>query len=387
MKLRAFIKSTLKGIIRDLPTFIFVFAVFPIILSILYGYFQREMFNPPNEMKKIPIVIEDKDKSVLSASLKNFLTTNTMKNIIEISQKDWKYKLVIPKDYEECLKNSRECKISVIPKQDKSKTKEKILASIINKYHEELESQILIKEKISRNNISENEKQKLFNQINSEIYNVYKEKSIQNNIVTQNKGLTSYEYYSISIFSFMFIVLIISLSASYYAEKEAGIFKRILSTTLSKTQYFNYSIINCFITAVILNSIYVFGYRIMGLSFNRSIPLLLAIILLQSLLASVLSGLIIAFIKEKKTLNIISGAFVMLSVTVGGAFWPIDKTSNSVIKFLSNFSPNVLVIKTYKNYLLYNSFHSIKFYSTLFVVIAAVVYSISIFKVRVKWGE
>ncbi len=50
-----------------------------------------------------------------------------------------------------------------------------------------------------------------------------------------------------SILSFMFIVTVMSLCNRYYEEKKKGIFQRTLSTSISKIEYFNYSLVSWYI--------------------------------------------------------------------------------------------------------------------------------------------
>ncbi len=86
MRLKAFIKLTLKSIFRELPVMIFTFAIFPIVISLLYGYFQKDMFNPKNEIDRIAIYVEDKDNSKLSNEFIKFLGSNELKKFIDIKK-------------------------------------------------------------------------------------------------------------------------------------------------------------------------------------------------------------------------------------------------------------------------------------------------------------
>ncbi|MCS4464524.1 hypothetical protein JTT01_12065 [Clostridium botulinum] len=86
MRLKAFIKLTLKSVFRELPVMIFTFAIFPIVISLLYGYFQKDMFNPKNEIDRIAIYVEDKDNSKLSNEFIKFLGSNELKKFIDIKK-------------------------------------------------------------------------------------------------------------------------------------------------------------------------------------------------------------------------------------------------------------------------------------------------------------
>lgn len=73
--------------------------------------------------------------------------------------------------------------------------------------------------------ISKERKDLLVKEISKDITKIYKKDAIRNSIVKSTRNLTSFEYYSVSILSFMFIVTIITLCNGYYEEKRKGIFK------------------------------------------------------------------------------------------------------------------------------------------------------------------
>lgn len=95
--------------------------------------------------------------------------------------------------------------------------------------------------------ISKERKDLLVKEISKDITKIYKKDAIRNSIVKSTRNLISFEYYSVSILSFMFIVTIITLCNGYYEEKRKGIFQRTLSTSISKVQYFNYSLVSWYI--------------------------------------------------------------------------------------------------------------------------------------------
>ncbi len=66
------------------------------------------MLLPPsveNPIMKISIV--DEDNTIQSENLISFLNSEEMGKIIEIDSEDYKYKLIIPKGYEESLSNKK----------------------------------------------------------------------------------------------------------------------------------------------------------------------------------------------------------------------------------------------------------------------------------------
>ncbi|MBU5484726.1 ABC transporter permease [Clostridium sp. MSJ-11] len=379
MKLKAYIKITLKGIIKELPMMLFVFAVFPIFLSCLYGYFQKDVFNISNEMSKVTISIVDEDNSNASKGLIDFLQGEELKKIIKVEEEDKSdMNVKIPLGYEESLLNLKENEIKIDQKDKKKLSSFKIVTILIDKYNQDIQQGVVIKNKLGEEKLKD---------INSKISELYEENVIENNIIKTENNLTSFEYYSVSIMSFIIIYTIISLVAGYYTERENGVFNRIMSTSLSKVQYFNYNLVTFFMFAMIMNFIYVMTYRVFNISFKGSLGLLMVLLTLTSILEAVVAGLVIAFIKSKKTATHLLNGLVIVSCFFGGVFLPIDKMNNSFMSFIGKFMPNRLIIKSYNNYLLNNSLNDLYPYIFMFAASAAVLYIVSLLKVKLKWGE
>ncbi|ENK1243389.1 ABC transporter permease [Clostridium botulinum] len=392
MRLKAFIKLTLRSVLRELPIMIFTFAIFPIVLSSLYGYFQKDMFNPKNEIDKIAIYIEDRDNSKLSNEFIKFLGSNELNEFIDIKKSKEKAieEVIIPKGYEKGIIGDKEIIIKISERKKDKEVVSKILKELIDNYTREVKNNFTIENNINKMDISKEKKELLLKETSEDITRIYKKDAIKNSIVKSTRNLTSYEYYSVSILSFMFIVTIILLCNRYYEDKRKGIFQRTLSTSISKVQYFNYSLVSWYIFAVLFNSIYILSYRLLGLSFKGNIGLLLLIILAKSFLEVALSSIVISFFKEQKMATIFLNTIVIISVSLGGVFYPLEKVINSfnkIFRIISDFAPNVLIIKTYKSFLIYNSFEAIKYYLIIFIIISIILYSISFLKVSIKWGD
>ncbi|NFN86855.1 ABC transporter permease [Clostridium sporogenes] len=392
MRLKAFIKLTLKSVLRELPIMIFTFAIFPIVLSSLYGYFQKDMFNPKNEIDKIVIYIEDRDNSKLSNEFIKFLGSNELNEFIDIKKNKEKVieEVIIPKGYEKGIIGDKEVTIKISERKKDKEVVSKILKELTDNYTREVKNNFTIENNINKMDVSKEKKELLLKETSEDITRIYKKDTIKNSIVKSTRNLTSYEYYSVSILSFMFIVTIISLCNRYYEDKRKGIFQRTLSTNISKVQYFNYSLVSWYIFAVLFNSIYVLSYRLLGLSFKGNIGLLLLIVLTKSLLEVAISSVVIAFFKEQKMAAIFLNTVIVITVSLGGVFYPLEKVINSfnkIFRIISDFAPNVLIIKTYKSFLIYNSFEAIKYYLIIFIIISIILYSISFLKVSIKWGD
>lgn len=389
MKLKAFIKVMLKGLVREWKVTVFTFIIFPVVTSLLYGYFQEDLFTPENIMSKFYINIIDKDKSQTSIGLKELFNSESLKDFIVVTEDKEKLQaeVVIPKGYESALTDLKEEEIVVKQLTEKGEPAIVAVSSIIDKYNKAMQERILINDKIVKSSLSTEGKEELRMDIVEKFKSFQTEKSIKTNIYTEGKSLTSFQYYSISIFSFISLVLIGSLTTSYYTERENGLVKRYLAAPMSKIQFFNYTLISNFIFAFIVNSLYVMIYKVSNVSFQGAYGILILILIILSILEATLAGFLVAFFKDKRIGGVFMQAFILLSVSVGGAFFPVDKVGGKIIAVLSNIAPNTHIIKVFKAYMLENTMSSIFNPLMIMVIIAIMSYLISIIKVKVKWED
>jgi ABC-2 type transport system permease protein len=381
MKLFAYVKLTLIQSLRESGQLLLVFAIFPIAISAMLAYFQKDLFVPTTEVPKMIISISDEDKSKLSSNLVDFLSSESMKKLVEIKAATDKvdYELLIPKDYEEKFITEKKNTVTVRIKEGSSNSNGETLSNIIQRYSEDINIQLIINEKIKND--------EAISSIANNISKIYSTDTFISEIVQLKKNLSSYECFSVALLGFMFLMMITSLAASFYLEQENGMYQRVMSTAITKVQYYNYNLATCFIFALMLNFVYVFSYRLLGLSFKVSIPLLLLLILLQSLLATASTALVVAFLSKKNSSTIMT-VLMLLQVILGGGFIPFEQMGASkFIIQLSKFSPDALLSKSYKNLLLYDNFSSISFYCIAILIVSIVFYSIGILKINLKWGE
>lgn len=389
MRLKAFIKVMLKSIIREARVMVFMFIVFPVACSLLYGYFQKEMFKPENMMSKFYINIKDEDNSSTTKAFKELLKGEGLKDFIEITEDKevLQVEVVFPKGYEEKLLALKEGEITLTQLTPKGEFVATTLTSIIDKYNKAIQEGVIIEKKIGESSLSEEERLSLENEIKSKFIEYYSSKSIKTEIYTKGNNLTSFQYYSISIFSFTALILIQSLTGSYYAEKESGVLKRCLAAPMSKTQYFNYTLISNIVFAFIINLVYTLVFRIGGISYRGSLWLLVLIVAVISILQGAFAGFITAFFKDKRIGGLIITAMIMISVAVGGAFFPVDKVGNGIVKFLGGMAPNSQIIKVFKGYILENSINVVINPLVIMSLLSLMLYVLSFIKVRVKWEE
>lgn len=389
MKLRAFIKLTIKSMMKNILQLILTFSIFPIFLSLVLGYFQKDQFTPSVNMPIMSVYIVDEDNSIHSDNLKKFLSNDEVKDIIDIktNEQDAMYELRIPDGYGSDLLSSKESPVIINTKDKGSKNMGIMLGNIIDKYTEEVSQNLFIRKSIDNKDISSEEKEELFDTINNKLYQIYNINPIKNKIITSKKSLSSYEHFSVTFLSYMLILVIMSVVAGENQHKENGVYNRVMSTSITEVEYFKYNMITTYLYMVFLHFIYIFAYKVFGLSFQGPISILMLIILTHSLLTTALTGFVLEFLKKKIGLGLLN-IIMILQLITGIGYLPLQKVgSGSLEKVINNYAPDVLIAKTYRNYLVYNNLDSIKINLLSITLVSVVIFILSILKVKLKWGE
>ncbi len=389
MKLLAFLKVSIKGIIKEFPAFLLSYGVYPLVLALIMGYTQKDLFTPSINNPIMSVVIQDEDNTVQSKNLVDFISSEEMSKVITVKNsqdENFDYTIRIPQGYEDSLLGNSSTSVIVEAKEKASTTLGHILMSIIDKYNEEISQGLVIRRNIENMPISAEEKENLILEINNILLKAYATEPIKSNIHTVRKSLNSYEYYSITFLSFAFVIFLMAVVSSDALEKEKGIYHRVMSTSMTRVQYFNYGFASTYFTMIIASLLYVFAYRIAGLSFNGPLVLLLLIVLVQSLMITAAGSLISTIFKKKYGIPLLQ-TLLIAQMAFGGLLSPITKiNSNRIVGFLSKIKPDILISNTYRNYLLDGTIYSISSYLLIMLGISFILYVLSILAVQMKWG-
>jgi len=388
MKLFAFIKSAYKSTVKNFLPLLFTFSIFPIILGLITGYFNQHMFVPSVNMPIIPVKIVDEDRSEESRNLISFLESEKMKKVVEIREEgEEEYIITIPAGYEKSLLDNEKIPVKIDVSDNGSTRQGSILAEMIDKYNEERHFSLRIQQNIEGKFNTEREKQELYQNIYGKFSNIYANSLIENIIITTRKSLTSYEHFSITFQSYMLLVAILSLINGEYLIRENEIYSRIMAAPITETEYFNCNLVSSYIFVILFNLLYVLTYRLLGLSFTGSLSLLIIIVLVQSLLGTVLSALLSSFLDKRLALGIVN-ALIVIKLIIGVTYGPLSRIGDGVLaNIVDKYSPDALIVNTYRNYLIYGDFSSIKFGLLSMVLVSMVIYAISFVRFRRKRGE
>ncbi|HEY5560384.1 MAG TPA: ABC transporter permease [Clostridiaceae bacterium] len=384
LRIKATIKVSFKAIIAQWRVILLVYALFPLLLSIAMGSFQKSTFKPETTIDKINISIIDEDNSIGSQNFRELFENQSIKKLFNLT-KQGQYILTIPKGYENSISNLRQTTIKVDEKERTSRSNEIIIKSIISQYGKSLTELITISSKIEKLNLQD--KAKILNQVSEELNRVSSETSLKTIIMKGERTLTSFENQAASMMTYMLFMIVLGCVAGYHLDKENGCYKRLNSTPITKAAFFNLDLLLFFIASFTYGLIYILTFRVAGLAFKEVNPLIiLAILISQSLLITALSGLIIAFLKKQSS-TIVIIIFMYSEIIFGGAFIPVKEVANDLFTKLSRFSPGTVISGAYKNCILFNSFDKIAPYLVIMVIVSIALYTISILKVKIRWEE
>lgn len=384
MRIKATIITCLKGTIVSWKQVLLMYCIFPIILSVGLGYFQKDSFKTESEIDKINITIVDKDDSSSSHVFRELFKANEMQKLFNVT-KDGDYLITIPENYENKLMNFKDVTITVDEKERVSRDNELIIKNIIEQYGKNVTENLIVGNKIE--NLDVADKDNLYNNIVKQINDFSKENSLKINMVRGKKILSSYENQAASLITFMITIMAMGCVGSYYLEKENGTFKRLMSTPITKEIFFNLELLCFFIYSFILGAVYILTFAFSGLAFRDVNPLYLFMILIgQSLIVTTLSGLIVTFLGKKNS-NLLMILILYFQILFGGAFIPLKGITNKVFIILSEFSPGNIISQVYRSSILFNSFEKLWRDLAIMIMVSAFLYIISIIKVKIRWEE
>lgn len=265
MKLLYYTKTTLKGMVSNAAITVISFILFPVLLAGFMGFFQNSLHENPLKLNTLKISIVDNDNSNMSKNLVLFLESDEMKELIEVNPKDNVVEIVIPKGYGESVLSLEKNEIKINKLEEGLTNSTNTLKTILDKYHQSLYVSLSGGSTEALNNITG--------------------KSVIENInINVSKTSSSYEVLSSSMTAFVISMLIFSLIQGNYTETSRSIDRRIVSTPISKNQYFYYDSFALLIYSAIIVSGYVFFFRIAGISFRGKLFPLIVLILISAML-------------------------------------------------------------------------------------------------------
>jgi len=386
MKLIAFIKLTLVGIKRSIFQNILMFSFLPLLLGLGTAYITQDDFNVKNNIPVIKLTIEDKDNSQLSKAVGDYLKSENMKSVLKISE-EGDVTIVIPKGYEEALVSLKKTEIRIEEGEDFSRTKLLIVNNILNSFSEGLSETLIMNDKIFKMDMSNEEKQQLMNEVNESFIKYEGKDAISSTIIKNKRSLSAHEFYSLSYLTYIFFIIVMTIAASNTLDETKGLVKRIKTLPLTKMQSLNYNLVGNYILSVVFILLYIFAYRILGLSFKVSIVPLIILILFHGLFLATAASLLELFANKRYTMKIFTSFFVIQFMTSLIPTETMGTNLGKIIQWIKYISPDFLISKTYKDLMIFNNLSSINVNMICIILISLILYLITAAAIHLKRSE
>ena len=357
MKLFYYTKTTLKGMVSNAAITVIYFILFPVLLAGIMGFFRNSFNENSLKLNTLKISIIDNDNSNMSKNLVSFLESDEMKELIEVNSKDNDVEIVIPKGYEESVLSLEKNEIKINKLEDGFTNSTNTLKTILDKYHQGLYISLSGGAIEALNNITG--------------------KSVIENInINASKTSSGYEVLSSSMIAFVISMLIFSLIQGNYAEVSRNIDRRIVSTPISKNEYFYYDSFALLIYSAIIVSGYVFFFRIAGISFTGNLFPLIVLILISAILIVSMSKFV--YVLFGALYGKVIGGLIFILPIIGMESFTGEGNALKVL------APTHYITKLFNVYNLDGSFNSNIKDLIFIVLLSAVLFGIAIIKVALS---
>lgn len=376
MKLTPYIKKGLTIFIKDIRMMAISFIILPLALALIYGNMQKGMFEgKSNEIDAVKVDFKYDETSEKGKILSEILSQQEVEKFIQMETAKAEYSVLISEDFKSAeIKGKDEEAVQFIMLKN-------FVTAIINNFNQ----LNVIQNSINGLELSQSQKSSLMNNVMAAYGSMGRETAIKEEIVEGYRTLNSTEYYTISIFSFTFLIMLVTLAGYFYKERKEGIVMRSLSTPSDKRNYFLGFIANAFLISLIISVVYIGINRVRGIAFTGNPIYLAIIILMQSILCAAVVGFIIAFIKKEVTANIVMNLVLVVPSMFGGVFFYNEIIDSKIVKRIMNLAPNTLIMNSYKDLAITESLRAVQGEILVMAVLSLVLLAVTLYKIEVKW--
>jgi ABC-type multidrug transport system permease subunit len=376
MKLIPYVKKGLKLFIKDIRMMVISFLILPMALAFIYSNMQKDMFEGKNhEIDVIRVDFQYNAGSEKGKILKEILSQKVIKEFIKQEKNAGEYTVTMDENFKNIeIKGKDEGSVQFVMLKN-------FVTELINNFNK-FE---VMQNSINSLNLSASEKGSLMSSVVASLNESNRELTIKEEIVEGYRTLGAIEYYTISIFSFTSLIMIVTLASYFYKEIKEGIVKRSLSTPNNKRNYFLGNIVTVFIISLLISVAYITINRVRGVAFLGNPIHIAAVILAQSLLCASLVGFVTAFIKKEMTANMLMNIIFIVPSMFGGVFFYDEIIDNKIMQSIMDLVPNALVLNAYKNLSITESFSAIQGEVLAMLILSIVFLASALVKIERKW--
>lgn len=378
MRLFPQIKVNISSFLKNGKIIIITFLVFPMMMAYIYGTMQKDLFSGKSSFKPITAEFKYDKTSKEGEVLSSILKESTVKNFIDTdSKEELKCEVSISKDF----------KSISIKKLKGTDTDIEMIKSFMKTFSESINQYTLIMDNVEKINMSPSAKGQLTKKLVDTMAQNNKASAIEERVLPGYKTLGAREYYTISMFSYTSIMLIMILVKAFYKNRKNGVVRRSFSTPNSKGSYLLGYLISSFMMAFVINVIYILINRILGIAFLENILLNIFLAFIQSILQAAVITALIAFIKSEQVVNALMTIMIIIPVIAGGVFFNGDLIEVKVLKVLSNFSPNSIILDFYKSLSITGNIIESETQIIIALILTLALVLVSFLRIKASWEE
>lgn len=387
MRILGYLIKDLRIVKKDILAHVLAYLIFPIAMSFFYGYFQDKIFKGTYQVEKFTIAIEDNDNSNSSRMLKTVFQDEQFRNTFSLDDKNPDITVIIPSGFEESLLEGSKSTIEINSLKENLAVQKHFVQGVIETFDKNQAMISGVVRSINSSELNQDEKNKLSREYTGKIINMVKKSSVNSEIIEANDKLDSIQYYSISVLTFVSIIMIMNFSREYVKERKDDTLRRIASISIDGKKLFIGKVLSFFIISLISIAVYVLFYRLTGKSFQGSWLMIAVAVVFNALFISAASGLIIALFKDERMITTAVTSMMILSTCIGGVFFPLDIIDNKFLNIASQFSPNVWVGNLYKKAMTQNDLVNMLPSIEMLAVVVLISFLIGSIKMNRRWEE
>lgn len=377
MRIFPHIKKNLRAFLRDGKVTLVCFIIFPMVMAAVYGNMQKNAFSGKSSFEAIKVQFAYDKASKEGEILTNILAADSVKSFIQPVEGDGKCKITISGDF-------KDIKIEKLSGTDNEMD---MVKGFMKAFSENINQEKVVMDNISALKLTPAEQADLTSRLAAGMKELRQTSAVKEEIMPGYRTLGAREYYTISMFSYTSIIMITILVKGFHKDKKRGLIRRSFSTPNSKESYLLGYLSSTFILCFAVNLIYVIINKVMGIAFLEDIAGVLLLIILQSLLQAAVIGALVSFISNEKLSDTIMTVIILVPSVFGGVFFNADIIEVKALKVISDFSPNSLILNSYKGLSLMQGISGAQTQILISIILSVILLSASIIKVRAGWEE
>lgn len=357
MKVFYYVKTTLKSLVASGVVTLIYFILFPVILAGFLGFVQDMDSQSDLKLSGVKVEIIDEDESERSRDLKDFLAREELSEVLTLVEEKSDVELIINKGYGENVEALKPGSITLNRKTENFAISTNTLKIVLDNYHKALYVSL------SGGDVSK------LNGANGKPI-------IENTLVDKPEKESNFAKMAVSMFGFCVVMLLYGILQSGYADTALNLEKRTIAAPITRVQYLFFDSAGALVYSIVLLSLYVLFFRIIGVTFKGNLLDLFMIIILASIFIMAIAKAITSIFGPK--IGKVVSFVVFILPILGGEVFGLGSNAIALM------TPTHYINKVLNMYVLNGNLAGSGKWITIVVVTSGVLFSIAIITEAIK---